>query len=100
MPRREPVAPLVGARARVVDREDPRDGLLLEPLARVALVGAGLPGEVGRGRLPGLGQRLVQAEAIAQVDGEELEGAERSARKSLGQSVSLGDLRRDGRRRS
>ena len=42
--------PRGGVGARVVDLEDPGDGLLLEPLAGVALVGAGRGGELrGRG---------------------------------------------------
>ena len=55
--------------------EDAGDGLLLEPLAGVARVDAGGRGQLGGGRRPGSAQRPVQAEAVAEVDAEQLERA-------------------------
>jgi hypothetical protein len=40
----------------------------VEPLAHVALGGVGTGGELGRRRRPGLGQRAVQAELVADDD--------------------------------
>jgi hypothetical protein len=88
VPVRKPVATLLGPCVRVVDLEDPGDRLLLEPLARVALVGSGRGGELGRGGLASLGQRPVVAEAIAQVDGHQLVGAQGGAKEALGQGIA------------
>jgi hypothetical protein len=55
---RQPVA----ARLAVLDVEQARDGLLLEPLDGVARGDAGMARELGRGQRPMLGQGAVQAE--------------------------------------
>ena len=56
----------VGARPLVptaaLDLEQPGDGLLLQPLARVALVDAGALGQLGRGRGPAVAQDPAEAE--------------------------------------
>ena len=56
-------------------RQEPRDGLLLEPLAAVALVDLRRYGEVARCQL-GTVEQLVQPEPPAEVDAEQLERAE------------------------
>jgi len=66
----ERVAALVGYVSHVAT-----GGLVAEPFAHVALVGAGARGEFGR-RGRGLGQRLVQPEAVAD---QHQSGADRSA---------------------
>ena len=54
----------------VVDLEDARRRLLLEPLARIALVHAGGVGEAARRERPRVGQRPVEPEPVAEVDAE------------------------------
>ncbi len=62
---REHVAAGGAVRPAVFYRQDAHNRLLLEPLARVALVGAGAPGKLsGRSRAP-FGRSLVQAETGA-----------------------------------
>jgi hypothetical protein len=90
--RRQPIAALVGRGAGVVDLEDAGDRLLLEPFARVALVGAGRGGELGGLRLAVLPQGTVEAEAVAQVDGHDLVGPERRAEETLGECVAGSDV--------
>ena len=75
----EPVPACVGCGADVVGFEQSRDGLLLEPLARVARCDARAVGKVARGQRSVLGKGAVEAELGAQVDGEQLEGADRGA---------------------
>jgi hypothetical protein len=83
----QPVAPRPGDGGRVVDVEDPRDRLLLEPLACIPLVRLRRLGKLRRRRTLQLGERAVQAEPVAEVDGEQLVGAERSAREPLRERV-------------
>ena len=87
---RQPVAPLVRRGAGVVHLEDARDGLLLEPFPRIALVAARRGGELAGGRSPVLPQGAVEAEAVAQVHGHDLVGPERSAEEALGERVPCG----------
>ena len=89
VPGRKRVAPLAGRRGRVVDLEDPGNRLLLQPLARVALGRAGRLGEPGGGEAVALAERPVVAEAVAQVDGHELVGAEGGSEEALGEGVAL-----------
>jgi hypothetical protein len=88
-------------RVEVVDLEDPADGLLLEPLPRVAGVDAGHDGELARCERPLLGERAVQPQAVADVDAEEIDGAEHGAEDALGEGLALllvlcGEVRGDG----
>ena len=80
---RERVAPFVGVGARVVDLEDPSDGLVLEPLADVARRGRGGDRQLGRRRRSG-GERRVPAQPVARVDGEEIERGHGRAAEPLG----------------
>ena len=97
---REPEAPRVGGRVRVVDLEEAGDRLLLEPLARVALVDPGRRGELGRRERVGVAQRPVEAEPPAEVDAEELQRADRALEEALDERVApvrLGACHRPGR---
>ena len=75
------------ARRRVDDLEEAGDGLLLEPLAGVARCDAGAVGELVRRERAVALERAVEAELDAEVDGEQLERAERGAEQALGESV-------------
>ena len=75
-------------RAGVVDREEPGHGLLLEPLASVALVDAGARGELGAGLRPALVERPVQAEPVADVDAGQLHRGEQRAEHALGERLA------------
>ena len=77
----------LGGGVGVVDVEEAGDGLLLEPLARVARRDAGAARELAGGQRPALVERAVQAELDAEVDGAELERAERRAEEALGEGV-------------
>jgi hypothetical protein len=89
VPGGESVAALSGGGLDVVHFEDARDSLLLEPLARVALVGSGRGRELGRRDRAVLGQRPVVAEAVAEMDGHELVGAERGPEEPPGEGIAL-----------
>ncbi|HEX2505358.1 MAG TPA: hypothetical protein VHK22_04040 [Gaiellaceae bacterium] len=52
------------------DLDDPRDGLLLEPLTRVAGMDARRLGELPRAVGPSAREDAVEAEPVAEVDGE------------------------------
>jgi hypothetical protein len=90
--------------ARIVDIDDAGDGLVLEPLAGVSHVDARTLGEVGRRRGPAIGERLVQTEALAEVDRLEVErpesGLEQASRQRVATSLGLGDGVLDGGGRS
>ena len=75
------------ARLRTVDVEQAGDGLLLEPLAGVARRDARPVGELGGRQRPVLGERGVEAELGAEVDGEQLERADGGAEQALGKGV-------------
>jgi hypothetical protein len=83
----ERVAARFGSGVRVLDVEQAGDGLLLEPLARVARCDAGGAGKPVRGLRAFLDQCPVEAELGAEVDGEQLERAERGAEQALGERV-------------
>ena len=74
------------------DGEEPGHGLLLEPLPGVALVDAGTPRELGGGGRALAVEHLVEAELAPEVDGEELERADRGGHHPLGQVRGLGVL--------
>ncbi len=62
----------------LVQVQDAARGLLLEPLARIALVDAGGRREPGRGGGTEVGQRPVEPEPVTEVDREHVEGLDRS----------------------
>ncbi len=73
-----------GSAVDIVDVEDPADGLVLQPLACVAGMDAGSLGQLGRGCGTAVCERAVQAEAIAEVDGLQVEGSERGVHQAAG----------------
>jgi hypothetical protein len=72
----QPVAAGQGVGRRVVDGEQPAAGVLLEPFPHVPLDGAGAPGKLRGGGRAAVGQRPVQAEPLAEVDGVQLQRPE------------------------
>jgi hypothetical protein len=85
---RQPEAPRLGRRVRIIDLDEAGDGLLLEPLARVALVDARCRGEpTGRER-PAVAERQVETEPPADVDAEELQRADRALEEALDERVA------------
>ena len=77
-----------GVGADVVHVEDRPDGLVLEPLARVARMDPGPLGQLGRGGRPAVRQGAVQPEPVAEVHGLQVEGAERGAHQAAGELVA------------
>ena len=98
VPGGKPVAALLGSGLDIVHLENAGDRLLLEPLARVALVGSGRLGELARRHVTLVDQRPVVPESISEVDGEELVRAERGSEEALGEGIPLRvvGLRRHG----
>ena len=86
--RRQRVAASLGVGGRVVDVDERGDGLLLEPLARVARGDAGRGGELGGGQRTALGQRPVEAELGAEVDRQQVERAERGLEQASDEGVA------------
>ena len=72
----------------VIDLEDAGRRLLLEPLARIALVHAGRLGEAARRERPRVGQSAVEAEPVAEIDPEEVHSAERRLEEATHERVS------------
>ena len=68
----EPETPKVGLRLGVFDLKDGADGLLFEPLPRVALVDACGIGKLGGCRRGTVRKRLVETHALAYVDAKHL----------------------------
>jgi hypothetical protein len=91
---REPVAALARLGLRVVDAQEPRDGLLLQPLAHVALGGAGALGQLTRSRIAAVGERVVEAEPAPEVDGGDLERGDRGHEQALDQRLGRAVPRR------
>ncbi len=84
------VPPLVGRGARLLHVEDTARGLLLEPLARVALMDPCGLGQIARCEWAPVGERSVEAEPIAEVDAEEVPCSERRREEALNERVALG----------
>lgn len=61
---------------------------MLEPLTDVPLVQAGCGRELGGGQRASVGHDQVQPEPIAQVDGEEVEGADRVGEQQFDQRIA------------
>jgi hypothetical protein len=87
VPVREQVAAALGLHVPVLDLEDARDGLLLKPLARVALVSARDGGELGSRHFAAVSERSVEAETVADVDAQELQHPNGALKDTLDQRV-------------
>ena len=84
---RQPVAALGGGPGGVVHRHEPGHRLLLEPLPRVALGDARRGRELrDRQRAPGV-ERGVEAQALAQVDAEQLHRLDRRLEEAIGERL-------------
>ena len=81
------VAARVRRRRGVVDRQHAGDGLLLEPLARVALVHAGAGRQLGAGAGAVGVERRVQPQARADVHGGQLQAAEERLESALDEGL-------------
>jgi hypothetical protein len=68
--------------------EDAARRLLLEPLARVALVDARGFRQLRRGQRPTVGKRPVEAEPVSDMNREEIEGADRVHEEPLDERVA------------
>jgi hypothetical protein len=96
---RQPVAALARLGSRIVDGQEPGNGLLLEPLAHVTLGRAGADGELPWRRVAAVGERPVEAEPGAYVDGSNLLRGDHGRKQALDEGVVLcGFGRRDRRR--
>ena len=95
----EPVAPLVRSDRRVEHVDQAGDGLLLEPLAGIARVGAARGGDLGDVERAATVQQVVEAELVADVDREDVEGAEQRGEHPIceGAGRLLGPVRCRGR---
>ena len=87
-------AAIIGAGVGVRALEDACDGLLLEPLADVAGVGACAPGELGGVRRTRLVEGLVEAEPVPEVDAREFHGGVGGVKDALGERAGVGGARR------
>jgi hypothetical protein len=81
------VAAMLGGRVGVLDLDKAGDGLLLEPLSRVALGYAAPLAQPGRREPPVLGQGSVKAQLGPEVDREQLERADRRAEQALNERL-------------
>ena len=86
---RQRETPLVGGDVGMVDEQDACDGLLLEPVARVALGDSGSRASSPRRRAPVPGQRRVETEPVADHHREEVEGLRSSLEEALPTSASV-----------
>ena len=93
----EAEASFLRVRLGVVDLEDAGRGLLLEPLARIALVNAGGVREAARRERPRVGQRTVEAQPVAEIDPVEVHRAEGRLEEATHERVSVVLLRRRSR---
>jgi hypothetical protein len=71
--RRQPVAAGQRASGRVVHLQQPAGRVMFQPFPHVPLRGAGPPGQLRRGRRAVHGERPVQPQPLAQIDGEQLQ---------------------------
>ena len=85
---REREAPLLLSDARVLDLQDAGRRLLLQPFARVPRVHAGVRGQIAGRERACFGQRAVQAQAVAQVDGEDVHRSHGRVEQPLDERVS------------
>jgi hypothetical protein len=87
--------------ALLVDVQDARRRLLLEPLADVALVQRCRLGQLLGGRRAAVGEGAVEPEAHTEVDGQDVQRAQRRAEEPLDEGVApLGRLDGHSRCRS
>src|SRR5688500_20264852 len=73
-----------------IDLEDAADLLLLEPLARIAGIRAGAPGELIRGRRSVAGKAAIPAQPVTEIDTDKVEGCDRCRKEALGQCIRSG----------
>jgi hypothetical protein len=84
----QPVVAFLRRGRRVVAGEVAGGRLLLQPLAGVAGGDAGGDGELGLGRRPEVGERLVEPELQAQVDAERLQRVGGAIDEPLGERLA------------
>ena len=84
----QPVAAPGRREGRVVAGEIAGHRLLLEPLAGIPGVDAGLPGDLGLGRLPEVGQGPVEAELDAEIHAKGLHRPGQPVDQSSGQQLT------------
>ncbi len=89
VPGRHQEPALAVVQALVFGRQNPRHGLLFEPFAHVALVGARVRRQFRRGERAILGQRAVKAQAVADVDRENVKRARGILQKLFDEQISL-----------
>jgi hypothetical protein len=89
VPGRQAVA--AGARRGgfVLDLQYAGHRLLFQPFADVSLVGARVSGQFFRSNRPVLAQRPVEPQAVAQVNGENVESASGRFEQTLNESISI-----------
>ena len=80
--------PAVVGAAVLGDIEDPADRLLLEPFADLAWIRPGPTGELRCTQGTVVGELAIEAEAIAEIDREQVEGAGRRLAEAPGQGVA------------
>ena len=83
----QPVAPLVCSGGRVQHLDEPGDGLLLEPLAGVPRVCPARGGDLGDVERAASVQQVVEAQLVADVDREDVEGAEQGGEHPIGEGA-------------
>jgi hypothetical protein len=81
------VAACVGVGVGVGDGQEPGHSLLLEPLPDVALGRAGAGRQLARGCVTLFGERSVEAEASADVDGSNLQAVDGGGERPLDERV-------------
>ena len=80
--------PAVVGAAVLGDIEDPADRLLLEPFPDLASIRPGPTGELRRTQRTVVGELAIEAEAIAEIDREQVEGPGRRLAEAPGQGVA------------
>ena len=73
-----------------IDLEQAADGLLLEPLARVARIGPGPRSQLVRGGRTVIGQGPIPAQPLAEVDPGDVEAGDGGGEDALDERVGSG----------
>ncbi len=73
----------------MVDAQEASDGLLLEPLAHVALSRAGTSSQLARRRVALVGEGAVEAEPAAEMDRCDLEGVDHGSEHPLDERIGV-----------
>jgi hypothetical protein len=84
---RQPVTALKRARSRIVNLDEPARGVVLQPLAHVPLDGSGTHRQLRRRYRITVIHRPVEAEPLAEIDGEQLQRAERVTEEPVGECL-------------